>query len=135
MRGLDLFKGKARCILCHNGPNFTDNKFHNLGVPQVGPNNWGSGFLPTVYQGVPFRGSGDPVGAIRITNTRTDEILLDHTAGRFLSSGSTRRVGGELTASFDIVLGLTPEEKTDLVEFLKALTGAPLKVTMPKLPK
>lgn len=32
-------------------------------------------------------------------------------------------------------LGLTPEEKTDLVEFLKALTGAPLKVTMPKLPK
>lgn len=30
-------KYKARCILCHNGPNFTDNQFHNLGVPQVGP--------------------------------------------------------------------------------------------------
>ena len=37
VRGLALFKGKARCILCHNGPNFTDNQFHNLGVPQVGP--------------------------------------------------------------------------------------------------
>ena len=36
-RGMALFKGKARCILCHNGPNFTDNQFHNLGVPQVGP--------------------------------------------------------------------------------------------------
>jgi cytochrome c peroxidase len=37
IRGMALFKGKARCILCHNGPNFTDNQFHNLGVPQVGP--------------------------------------------------------------------------------------------------
>ena len=32
IRGMALFKGKARCILCHNGPNFTDNQFHNLGV-------------------------------------------------------------------------------------------------------
>jgi hypothetical protein len=26
-----------------------------------GASNWGCGFLPTVYQGVPFRGQGDPV--------------------------------------------------------------------------
>ena len=26
-----------------------------------GSGNWGCGFLPTVYQGVPFRGQGDPV--------------------------------------------------------------------------
>lgn len=32
-----LFKGKARCILCHNGPNFTDNQFQKFGVPQAGP--------------------------------------------------------------------------------------------------
>jgi hypothetical protein len=29
--------------------------------PSGGNSNWGSGFLPTVYQGVPFRTSGDPV--------------------------------------------------------------------------
>jgi hypothetical protein len=29
--------------------------------PSGGNSNWGSGFLPTAYQGVPFRGSGDPV--------------------------------------------------------------------------
>ena len=29
--------------------------------PSGGSSNWGSGFLPTVYQGVPFRSSGDPV--------------------------------------------------------------------------
>jgi hypothetical protein len=29
--------------------------------PSGGNSNWGCGFLPTVYQGVQFRGSGDPV--------------------------------------------------------------------------
>ena len=33
-RGLDIFIGKGGCILCHDGSNFTDNKFHNVGVPQ-----------------------------------------------------------------------------------------------------
>jgi len=36
-RGLALFTGKARCILCHNGPNLTDNGFHNIGVAPEGP--------------------------------------------------------------------------------------------------
>ena len=31
-RGLALFEGKARCSQCHNGPNFTDEKYHNIGV-------------------------------------------------------------------------------------------------------
>ena len=35
LRGLDLFKGKARCVLCHSGPTLTDNGFHNLGLPEA----------------------------------------------------------------------------------------------------
>lgn len=31
--GLRLFMGKANCITCHNGPRFTDDHFHNTGVP------------------------------------------------------------------------------------------------------
>ena len=31
--GLALFIGKANCIQCHNGPMFTNNEFHNTGVP------------------------------------------------------------------------------------------------------
>ena len=31
--GLKLFIGKAECIRCHNGPRFTDDHFHNTGVP------------------------------------------------------------------------------------------------------
>jgi cytochrome c peroxidase len=35
--GFQLFAGTARCILCHNGPNFTDQQFHNIGLAQVDP--------------------------------------------------------------------------------------------------
>jgi cytochrome c peroxidase len=33
LAGLKLFIGKANCINCHNGPLFTNNAFHNTGVP------------------------------------------------------------------------------------------------------
>ena len=33
--GLKLFIGEANCINCHNGPLFTNNAFHNTGVPAV----------------------------------------------------------------------------------------------------
>jgi len=35
LEGLRLFIGKAGCIDCHNGPRFTDDDFHNTGVPPV----------------------------------------------------------------------------------------------------
>lgn len=35
IEGLKLFIGKANCIDCHNGPRFTDDFFHNTGVPTV----------------------------------------------------------------------------------------------------
>jgi cytochrome c peroxidase len=34
--GLKLFVGSAGCISCHRGPNLTDGKFHDIGVPQTG---------------------------------------------------------------------------------------------------
>lgn len=33
VRGLRLFIGKAQCVSCHNGPLFSDQQFHNTGVP------------------------------------------------------------------------------------------------------
>jgi len=42
--------------------------------PSGGNSNWGSGYLPTVYQGVQFRSSGDPV--LYLSNPRgVDETL------------------------------------------------------------
>jgi cytochrome c peroxidase len=37
-RGLRVFIGKAACVDCHAGPTFSDQKFHNTGVPQIGIN-------------------------------------------------------------------------------------------------
>ncbi len=34
VRGMELFKGKANCIQCHDGPMFTNQDFHNLGLPR-----------------------------------------------------------------------------------------------------
>jgi len=36
VRGLHLFRTTARCINCHNGPNFTDGRFHNEGLTYYG---------------------------------------------------------------------------------------------------
>ena len=36
LRGAKNFMS-ARCSICHNGPAFTDNKFHNVAVAQFGP--------------------------------------------------------------------------------------------------
>lgn len=33
-KGFQLFATEGRCILCHNGPNFTDQQFHNIGLAQ-----------------------------------------------------------------------------------------------------
>jgi cytochrome c peroxidase len=43
-RGAKLFVGKAACIDCHSTPLFSDQLFHNVGVPQTGP------FVPTVEE-------------------------------------------------------------------------------------
>jgi Protein of unknown function (DUF1501) len=42
--------------------------------PSGGNSNWGSGFLPTVYQGVQFRTSGDPV--LYLSNPRGVDLDL-----------------------------------------------------------
>ena len=135
VRGLELFRGKARCILCHNGPNFTDNRFHNLGVPQVGPLKEDQGrYLVTraqkdkgAFKTPTLRSVIETAPYMHDGVFKTLEEVID-----FFDSG-----GGNNPNLSPLMkpLGLSPEEKADLVEFLKALTGAPIKVNVPKLPK
>lgn len=135
VRGLALFRGKARCILCHNGPNFTDNKFHNLGVPQVGP------LKEDLGRYIVSRAEKDK-GAFKTPTLRSvvetgpymhDGVFktLEEVIDFFDAGGGSNPNLSPLIKP----LGLSSAEKGDLIEFLKALTGAPLKVTVPKLPK
>ena len=50
----------ARCSVCHNGPAFTDNQFHNVAVAQIGPGA-GDG-----------AGSHDDFGRMRVTGVAAD---------------------------------------------------------------
>ena len=45
--------------------------------PRGGAANWGSGFLPTVHQGVPFRASGDPIVDLSSPGGITDHHQRD----------------------------------------------------------
>jgi cytochrome c peroxidase len=60
-RGLKLFVGRAGCRLCHPGPRFTDDEFHDLGLA---PRGGGTRRDPGRYGGLelllqdPFRASG-----------------------------------------------------------------------------
>jgi cytochrome c peroxidase len=135
VRGLTLYKGKARCILCHNGANFTDNQFHNLGVPQVGPMKEDLGRF-SVTRAEKDKGAFKTPTLRSITETapymhdgafKTLEEVVE-----FMDQG-----GGNNPHLSPLVkpLSLTTEEKADLVAFLKALTGEVTKFTMPQLPK
>ncbi len=135
VRGMALFKGKARCILCHNGPNFTDNQFHNLGVPQDGPMKEDLGRYYVTRQ------DGDK-GAFKTPTLRS---IVE--TGPYMHDGVFKSLeevidfldqgGGQNPNLSPLMkpLGLTKEEKGDLLAFLKALTGESLNVQVPKLPK
>lgn len=135
VRGMELFKGKGRCILCHNGPNFTDNQFHNLGVPQEGllKEDFGRFDVTRLERD---KGAFKTPTLRSITETapymhdgvfKTLEEVID-----FLDKGGS---ANPHLSPLLRPLNLSAEEKQDLIEFLKALTGEQIKIVMPKLPK
>jgi len=134
-RGMELFTGKARCILCHNGSNFTDNQFHNTGVPQVGPLK-------------------EDLGRYNVTLRKSDKGAFKTPTLRSITETSPYMHDGAFNTLEEVVdfydkggnpnpnldprikpLGLAPQEKTDLIAFLKALTGEPIPFEFPKLPE
>ncbi len=133
-RGLELFQGKGRCVLCHNGPNFTDNKFHNIGVPQVGPNKEDLGRY-TVTKREADR------GAFKTPTLRSIALTAPymHTGGfksleeviEFYNKGGEAVTGKD---PFMSALNLTDQEKQDLIDFMKNLTGDLTTMAPPKHP-
>ena len=121
-RGLVLFEGKAACVRCHAGFNFTDEGYRNIGVgmdkekPDLGrfvvsknEADKGSFKTPTlrdVAKRTPYMHDG------------SEKTLADVVA--FYNKGGVKNpwLSNEVRS-----LGLTAPEQADLVEFMKALTG------------
>lgn len=133
-RGLILFISKAACTQCHKGPNFTDNSFQNLGVPQEGPstedfgrydvtkdpNDKGAFKVPTlrnIAMTPPYMHTG-------VFNT-LDQVVEFYNQGGGDHSNKSPKV---------LKLNMNDDEKKDLVAFLKTLTGALPQVIPPQLP-
>jgi cytochrome c peroxidase len=121
-RGRTLFEGKAQCVRCHAGFNFTDEGYRNIGVGMDKPE-------PDFGRYVVTKNEADK-GAFK-TPTLRDVAKR----GPYLHDGSAKTLA-EVVAFYNQggiknpwlsaeikPLGLTAQEQADLVEFMKALTG------------
>lgn len=132
-RGFELFNGKAQCALCHQGFNFTDNGFHNIGVKSLTGTEDEGRFA---HRKLPIL-----KGAFK-TPTLRDVALtapymhngmyqtLDEVVEHYDRGGDNK-----VNLSPNIKpLGLSADEKRDLVAFMKSLTGKPMVIALPQLP-
>lgn len=163
-RGLDLFKGKARCIACHNGALLTDQKYHNIGVPPAV--RWEDDGLAQITfryeqyaKGVPeamYRSVKDDAGLYYRTKLERDKGKfrtppLRYTAYtapymhngalwdlrevvEFYNDGGGENEFGANKSGLVRPLGLTDGEIDDLVAFLESLSGPEIDVEPPVLP-
>lgn len=128
--GFRVFVGKGRCLSCHSGFNFTDERFHNLGV------GWDRDQVDVGRYAVTK--NAEDLGAFKTPTlreiARTAPYMHD---GRF---ATLRQViefydrGGIPNPYLDSAvkpLRLTDQEKEDVIEFLRSLNGEGWAVTPP----
>ena len=130
--GFRVFVGKGRCLSCHSGFNFTDERFHNLGV------GWDHDQTQTDVGRYAVTKQAEDLGAFKTPTlreiARTAPYMHD---GRF---ATLRQViefydrGGMPNPYLDSAvkpLQLTEQEKEDVIEFLRSLNGEGWAVTPP----
>ena len=130
-RGFYLFVGKANCAACHSGPNFTDEGFHNIGLK--GNKDEGR------YAKVPIKALK---GAFKTPTLRDISLTAPYMHNG--AYGTLEEVvdhygrGGDDKENLDPnikALDLTNQEKRDLVQFMKALSGKQVAIELPRLPE
>jgi cytochrome c peroxidase len=122
MRGFRLFTGKAGCVLCHVGWRFTDDRFHDIGLPGNDP---GRGAVPggtpglRAFKTASLRELAHTAPYMHDGSLPTLAAVVAHYAGGFVA-----RPG--LAPSMNRSLRLSAQEMADLVAFLLTLsTEAP----------
>ena len=130
-RGFELFNGKAVCSSCHEGWNFTNDSFHDIGLPSkdIGRVE----FMP---------------GVVKMKHAfKTPGLREISRRGPYMHNGSLATLesviehydqgGVERPSRSDLMkpLGLTAQEKTDLVAFLTTLASNLSPTVVPALPR
>jgi len=131
-RGFALFVGKANCVKCHDGWNFTNGSFHDIGLPDTSD---------------PGRGRQIP-GVLKLQNAFKTPTLRDvairppymHDGSMttlvevidFYDKGGVERPSKALETR---PLRLSDAEKRELADFMQTLTGRPEPFAAPDLPR
>ena len=130
-RGFVLFNTKAQCSSCHEGWNFTNDGFQDIGLTSA---DVGRGqFLPGVIKMKhAFKTPGLREIARRSPFMHDGSMAtLEQVVEHYDQGGVDRPSRSDLVKP----LGLTPQEKSELVAFLKTLTSHLDPTTVPVLPR
>jgi cytochrome c peroxidase len=133
-RGFDVFKGKGDCVLCHQGFNFTDNGFHNIGLKDSGaltdPGRYAYKKVPALkgaFKTPTLRDIARTAPYMHHGVYATLEEVVEH----YVRGGDAR---ANLSPNIR-PLHLSGQEKRDLIAFMHALTSSPRAVSIPQLPQ
>ena len=127
-RGFTLFRGKARCAQCHNGPAFTDSSFHNTGINTVDPGHYeisGKDKDRNAFKTPGLRDLALTPPYFHNGAQKTLRQVIDF----YDRGGDTPGGGNELQP-----LHLSEQEKSDLLNFLLTLSGKNQATVIPALP-
>lgn len=154
-QGHALFKGKAGCVACHNGPLGSDGNLHRTGVPE----NPGVTAEPLRHitmlrhystSGMPnYMNTHTDVGAYAITKAERDRGKFATPSLRDLKYTAPYMHNGVFGTLAEVVdfydrgggvgaevkpLSLSAGEKKALLAFLDALSGEPVTMDAPTMP-
>ncbi len=129
-RGFDLFRGKGGCADCHTGWNFTDNKFHDIGLAtnDIGRGKYEPNNIKAQYavKTPTLRDTAQRAPYMRDGSVPTLEAVMEH----YVAGGIDRPSRSALMKPVQ----LTPDEIQDVIAFMRSLTGSKQVVTLPVLP-
>jgi cytochrome c peroxidase len=128
-RGFSLFVGKANCAACHTGWNFTDGKFHDIGLPT---DDKGRGQLTKKAEDdYAFKTPSLREIAARAPYMHKGQVVtLEDVVNHYITGGVARPTRSQLIKP----IALQPQDVADLVEFMKSLSSSQATLTMPNLP-
>jgi cytochrome c peroxidase len=153
--GYELFKGKANCVSCHNGPLGSDGNLHRTGVPEnpavtAEPLRHITMLRHYSTSGMPnYMNTHTDVGAYAITKDAKDKGKFATPSIRDLKYTAPYMHNGMFKTLDEVVefyskgggagselkpLNLSDSEKRALVAFLESLSGDQVVVEKPKLP-
>ncbi len=129
-RGFALFNGKAQCSSCHEGWNFTNDGFQDIGLPSE---DVGRGkYLAVLKMQHAFKTPGLREITRRSPYMHDGSIAtLEQVVEHYDGGGVERRSRSDLIKP----LNLTSQEKSDLVAFLRTLTSNLDPTGVPVLPR